>query len=118
MTIKKFEEISSIRELNEQTELREKQYKNLYYFAWIFGLLTVFLFFLPILNNTYSDLIKQFMNPIGFSMLIGSISFNLFMYHRFLTLSFGSLNQFGVFNILLFIFGNIVFLGHAFGIFS
>tara|TARA_B100000212_G_C27284601_1_gene494593 strand:- start:530 stop:886 length:357 start_codon:yes stop_codon:yes gene_type:complete len=117
MTIKKFEEISSVRELNEQRELREKKYKNLYYFAWIVGLLTVLLFFLPIQNNTYSKIIEQFMNPIGFSMLIGSISFNLFMYHRFLTLSLGSLKQFGVLNILILIFGNYVFLGHAFGIF-
>lgn len=117
MTIKKYEEISSIRELNEQIESREKKYKTLYYFAWIVGLVTVLLFFLPFQNETYSNLIEQFMNPIGFSMLIGSISFNLFVYHRFLTLGLGSLKQFGVFNIILFILGNFVFLGHAFGIF-
>ena len=61
MTIKKFEEINSIRELNEQIELREKEYKTLYYFAWIVGLVTVFLFFLPFQNSHWTKPLVKFL---------------------------------------------------------
>ena len=118
MIIKKFEEINSANELNEQLELREKEYKNLYYLALIISGLAVFLFFLPFQDNALTSSVAEFMNPISFAVLIGSIGYNLFIYHRYLTQHYASFKNFGILNFLIFVcLGNFVFLGHVFEIF-